>query len=326
MLSDACAMNSVPEVFLDAVCSQLERKDLENLRKTTRRWESKATVHYDKRKDVDVLIHANPEGTQVAIGMLRYSHLELVSFILWPPEDSRSFFVPFTADPRYDRITKLHLGGINNGPITPTFGNLPEKVSIERFGNKVLPLLRSLAVDCELIISDVHTYHPNLTDTIFRGLRTCTQLTTISTGNHGGECPDFIKHQLSLGQVRELLLYGGENWPAYIKASVHQFLKAPNFVGLDIFASDITLDFDVVKDFVERCLKGELHHNASISGTTSFHLSRLRSIHQQNIFCIKGEHDRIERSTTVWKKQNRTLIAYTHPDSFLELKQQKIGF
>uniref|UniRef100_A0A1I7YLS4 F-box domain-containing protein n=1 Tax=Steinernema glaseri TaxID=37863 RepID=A0A1I7YLS4_9BILA len=280
-LYDACSMDSIPASFLDAVCTKLKEVDLENLGETSSPWSWIAEVHYGKRRNWTVGLLANQEGTEVSIQMLGGWSWDI--------------------DPRYNRVTKISLGGRKIGK--------GHKVSLQRFKKKVLPLLLSLMVDCELSIFSDNNCHPNLTDTIFRGLFSSTQLTIISTMNCGGKCPEFIKHQISLGHVKDISLYGEKEWPTDMTASLKQFLKAPNYAHLYVSGSNLSLDFEMVSCFVERVFNRKFSSTVNIRGKASFPLSLLRTLYSQSITAVE---DKGWITLTFWKQQGRTLTATTH--------------
>uniref|UniRef100_A0A1I7YUH5 F-box domain-containing protein n=1 Tax=Steinernema glaseri TaxID=37863 RepID=A0A1I7YUH5_9BILA len=268
-------MDFLPLVFLNAVCDLLDKENLGNLKKIRSRWSSNATVHHSKRRNVAVYLEANRDGTQILIKI----------------KDDVRGSVPFDVDPKYDRIRHIHVLCYQEH-LTRERGAWR---SMESFKKKALPMLKALMVQCDLSFEHSFEFfslfiHRNLADSIFEGLYDSEQLKMISTENYGGRCVGFIQHQIDLGQVEKLYLDGEEDWPETLKTSLNSFLKSPRFEKL-VFGSNLTLDFDMARCFVDRFIRGELI-GAHFSGTASFPLSRLkdfysRSVH--NVPCASNE-------------------------------------
>uniref|UniRef100_A0A1I7YID2 F-box domain-containing protein n=1 Tax=Steinernema glaseri TaxID=37863 RepID=A0A1I7YID2_9BILA len=251
-------MNSVPAAFLDAVCSQLESKDLENLENTNDRWSSIAAMHGNQRRELLVYLFVNDEGTQVGIEIL---------------DDYGSECTFSSLQPKYDRIETIELGLCVMG----YFNNLSKKTSLKCFEKKILPLLRSLAFECGLRL-EWQGFLPNFRDILFNGLRGCSQLTKIYCVDYDG-CAEFTESfaefiQSNLGQLEHLALYGSYKWPDVMKMHVTSFLRSPNFEGLSLSDSNLTLDFDMVSCFVERFLKGDIAYYAYLHGEPTFPLDQ----------------------------------------------------
>uniref|UniRef100_A0A1I7Z070 Rho-GAP domain-containing protein n=1 Tax=Steinernema glaseri TaxID=37863 RepID=A0A1I7Z070_9BILA len=157
-------------------------------------------------------------------------------------------------------------------------------VSMAKFTNKILPLLRSLAFECSLPIVHSQPFPQLLTDSIFTELRTCDQLVDINTGNYGQKCLHFISHHIESGHLKELRLPGRADWPDTVKPLLLSFVKSPKFKELDVSRSNLKLDSDMVAAFVDRFFEEDLPNLARISGTPSFALMLLNDIHQESSF------------------------------------------
>uniref|UniRef100_A0A1I7YIF5 F-box domain-containing protein n=1 Tax=Steinernema glaseri TaxID=37863 RepID=A0A1I7YIF5_9BILA len=250
-------MDSVPAAFVDALCCQMEKLELDELRTVNSFWSSMAYTHYTKRRELLVFLDVNKEGTEVRMGVT-YT--------------DRHIYLPSTLDAKHDRIKGIYVRHYGM--------NLSENVSFERFKKKVFPVLRSMAFGCELDFESSKPHSENLTDIIFSGLHDCKQvyMSRIFTENYGGNCPDFIENQISLGRVKALSLRG-DRWPDTIQASLESFMKSARFESLDLSGSNLTLDFDTASNFVNRFLTGVGVRN--LKGKPSFTLSWLRGLYKK---------------------------------------------
>uniref|UniRef100_A0A1I7Y5F5 F-box domain-containing protein n=1 Tax=Steinernema glaseri TaxID=37863 RepID=A0A1I7Y5F5_9BILA len=244
-------MNSVPDAFLDSVCCQLNRTDLHRLKDTCTLWSVKATIHDSKRRELQVSLNVNYEQTEVGIWI---EGLETIS----------------TINPRYDKIGHIEVGFLS-------IDVLHEKTSLECFKKKVIPVLRSLAFDCALQFASSNSFLSDLSESIFSGLHGCNQLTVIYTENYACNCPEFIKHQISLGRLKMLILNG--DWPADLQAALRLFVRSPNFALLDLRRSNLTIDIYMVIAFVERFLRGDFSRVTELQGRPSFPLTWLEELH-----------------------------------------------
>uniref|UniRef100_A0A1I7XYN1 F-box domain-containing protein n=1 Tax=Steinernema glaseri TaxID=37863 RepID=A0A1I7XYN1_9BILA len=247
-------MNSVPDAFLDDVCCQLDRSDLYCLKGTCSRWSSLAAIHHSRRRSLKVFLDVNREGNEVAVGSKELRNGSL--------------------DPKYDRISRIQVGCLSMDE--------PAKTSMECFKKKVLPILRSLTFDCDFsFTSNKSFHHADLADSTFSGLHDCSQLTRVYiTGNYAGNCAEFIKHQISLGGLKELYLKGDVDWPADLQDALRLFVKSPNFEKLDVFASNLTIDIYMAIAFVERFLYEDLSRMTQLQGSPSFPLTWLKQLHR----------------------------------------------
>uniref|UniRef100_A0A1I8AIW2 F-box domain-containing protein n=1 Tax=Steinernema glaseri TaxID=37863 RepID=A0A1I8AIW2_9BILA len=250
-------MDSVPQLFVEALCTSLKHCDLWTLRRI-RKWTTTAAIHWRKARTLFVYLQVNNEGTEVAIGI-----------------PARLYdYAPFVVYAKYDKIKRIKIG-VNN------FEDLPQKISMECFKRKVIPLIQSMAFKCSLENPAGGSQHQNLEDCIFHGLRDCAQLREIKTSNRGESCPEFIERQVALGNVEELALLSDQIWPDRTQASIRSFVKSPRFKYLDITNSNLRLDFDMVACIVDTYAKVVLYKGTSISGMISFPLQRLNSVHEE---------------------------------------------
>uniref|UniRef100_A0A1I8AGT4 F-box domain-containing protein n=1 Tax=Steinernema glaseri TaxID=37863 RepID=A0A1I8AGT4_9BILA len=250
-------MESVPVAFVDALCATLLKKELGCLQKIGRRWSRTVTTHYSRRRELSVYLDVNPEGTQVWI--------EVKQVDVRIPQN-----VDFASLSGNDRIRGIWV-------TDPAFGAQSEKMPMERFRTKVLPLLNSLADAYNLEISSSHRYLHCLTDSLFSGLRALPL--KIETGYFGGKCVEFVEQQIALGRLRKLTLRGQE-WPDSMKASLKSFLKSPNFVYLDLFWTNLTVDLDMLIIMVKRFLKGDLRKETLVLGKPS---EEMRDLHCKSL-------------------------------------------
>uniref|UniRef100_A0A1I7YUB6 FBD domain-containing protein n=1 Tax=Steinernema glaseri TaxID=37863 RepID=A0A1I7YUB6_9BILA len=256
-------MNSVPDAFLDAVCSHLNFCHLKDrLKRIQGGWSVKAAIHKSKRRELMVVVdHGRNE--------VKFGFANMQTFRYASP----------TLNAKYDRIRLIEVG------IFAT-DELPESTSMECFKKKVLPVLRSLAFDCILRFASNKSFPENMTHIIFDSLHGCTQLTSVCTRNYGGNCPDFIKHQISLGCLKELDLRGDGDWPADLQDALRLFVNSPRFVKL-VCGSNLTVDIYMVIAFVERFLRGDFSRITELQGTTrelrgkpSFPVTWLHELHR----------------------------------------------
>uniref|UniRef100_A0A1I7YI68 F-box domain-containing protein n=1 Tax=Steinernema glaseri TaxID=37863 RepID=A0A1I7YI68_9BILA len=247
-------MNSVPYAFFEALCCQLNRSDLDKLKKTSGGWSTVAAIHHSKRRYLHLDLNANTEGTQVGIGFkdMNYNAYEM------------------TYDEKYDWIVGIYVGHA-------AMSSLPEEVSLERFRRKVLPALQSLIHGWMLRFVSANIPQ-NLADSIFSGLHGCGQLIRMCIINYGGRCAEFVEHQISLGHLESLSLRG-DAWPDTIKASLKSFLRSPKYEGLYINGSNLTLDYDMADSFIERFLKEHSTGTRYLRGKPSFSIAQLRDLH-----------------------------------------------
>uniref|UniRef100_A0A1I7YJ09 FBA_2 domain-containing protein n=1 Tax=Steinernema glaseri TaxID=37863 RepID=A0A1I7YJ09_9BILA len=268
--SDVCSfasnMDSVPDAFFDAICSQLESKDLGNLQKIYYWWSSLAASHDSKRRKIFVILNVNAEGTQVGIRI----------------NDINRNACTFSAlKPRYDRIASISVGLLE-------MDDFSEKTSLECFEKTVMPWLLSLVFKCKLDLT-CQALPRNFADSIVNGLRGCSQLSRILIANYDG-CAEFIKLQISLGHLKDLDLRGSYKCPDDMNLSLKSFLRSPNFESLYLSESNLKLDFDMVNCFVERFRKGNIASSAYLEGKVSFPLERF-----DYLFVDKQENDRYRR-------------------------------
>uniref|UniRef100_A0A1I7YJ28 F-box domain-containing protein n=1 Tax=Steinernema glaseri TaxID=37863 RepID=A0A1I7YJ28_9BILA len=269
-------MNSVPDAFLDAVCSQL--CSLKCLKKTSGRWSSKANVHRRKRRELFAFIDVNDEGTEVGIGF----------------EDPKSReFVSSALDAKYDRITAIYVG-------YREIEELPKRTSLEYARTNVPHLLRSLAFDCVLYFAPNKPFPHNLRNSILYGLQGCVQLTAIHIFYSAEKVPEFVKHQIALGRLRRLSLNVHCEFSDDLQTSLRLFVNSPRFKLLDLSQSNLKIDFDMASSFVERFVKGDLIK--LLQGKRSFRFSRLGDLH------VKEQQWNGDR-TTRWSRFGKTLVA-----------------
>uniref|UniRef100_A0A1I8AF73 F-box domain-containing protein n=2 Tax=Steinernema glaseri TaxID=37863 RepID=A0A1I8AF73_9BILA len=239
-------MESVPVVFLDALCATLKKKDLNILQQIVEPWMSTVTTHYSRRREIRVSLHVNPEGTEVGIRVVKIgvfgASVNLESFV-WS---------------KYDRIRYIQMNKFDQ------FGAQPLKMPLERFRTKVLPLLNSFADAYDLDISSFHRYRL-LMDTLFSGLRAPA---LIRTGNFGENCIKFVEQKIASDQLQGLDLLGTE-WAASMKATLKSFLKSQNFMKLDLFGTNLTVDKDMLIIMFERFFNGDLRKGTRLQGRPS---------------------------------------------------------
>uniref|UniRef100_A0A1I7YIF1 F-box domain-containing protein n=1 Tax=Steinernema glaseri TaxID=37863 RepID=A0A1I7YIF1_9BILA len=296
ILHHVIMMNSVPHAFLDAVCMQLDKWDLNNLKETSTRWSREATIHFNKRRDLAFYLGVNDDGTEIRIGV----------------EDLEKYrFVSSALDAKYDRIKGIYIGHRE-------LEELPEKISLDCFKKKFRPVLRSLVFGCTFCFNPNSTFPQPLTDCIFSGLRECSQFTHIYIGNEG-TCAEFVKNQISLGSVRLLSLCVEYERPDSLQASLKSFLESPNFEALDLRRSNLKVDFDMVNSLVERFVKG--HNIYRLQGKPSFPVSWLYDLYvdEQQM----GKDGRPDNRITHWTRSNKRLIASMNSDGELYFDLRK---
>uniref|UniRef100_A0A1I8AWG2 F-box domain-containing protein n=1 Tax=Steinernema glaseri TaxID=37863 RepID=A0A1I8AWG2_9BILA len=250
-------MESIPPLFVEALCTSLKDDDLWTLRRI-RTWSTTSAIHWRKARTLFVHLQVNNEGSEVAIGIR--THL--------------FGYAPFVVYAKYDKIKRIKIAVSN-------FEDLPQKMSMECFKRKVIPLLRSLASNCVLQCPEGGSQHQKLEDSIFHGLRDCDQLREIRTSNRGESCPEFIENQVALGKVERLFLFSDQRWPDRTQESIRSFVKSPRFKELHIERSNLRLDLDMVTCIVDSYAKGDLYEKVSVTGTVSFALKRLNSVHEE---------------------------------------------
>uniref|UniRef100_A0A1I7ZEX1 F-box domain-containing protein n=1 Tax=Steinernema glaseri TaxID=37863 RepID=A0A1I7ZEX1_9BILA len=165
------------------------------------------------------------------------------------------------------------------------FEYLPNNLCLKFFRRKVLPVLRSLALHCELDVFGSPSQY--LTDSIFSGLFSCVQLEKISTANYGGKCPEFIEHQIRLGCVKKLDLKGSA-WPDSTIISVRSFQRSPKLELLYLTESNVKLDVDMVTGFIERFLKGDLPEGVRSLDRLYFELRSLEASNRGRLERARG--------------------------------------
>uniref|UniRef100_A0A1I7YQH7 F-box domain-containing protein n=1 Tax=Steinernema glaseri TaxID=37863 RepID=A0A1I7YQH7_9BILA len=282
-------MNSVPNAFLESVCMQLDKWDLNELTAIRGWWSVIAAIHHNKRRDVWVILDANQKGTQVRIRILE-------------AQSGLSVFSPL--DARHDRITNIAFVLRRDEEM------LPAEVSFDWFQKKALPVLRSLAFGCQLRFYLDRSF-PHYTDSIIDSLHGCSQLEQIFIENCGEKCPEFIKHQINLGHLSCLYLYGTYEWPDSLQTSLKSFLKSPNCRVLDLGSTNLMLDFDMVSCVVERFLKGDFSHCAFLIGKPSFPVARLHNLYVNEQRTYNDEDDEDDIVTNWIGSSERLLARYT---------------
>uniref|UniRef100_A0A1I7XVI9 FBA_2 domain-containing protein n=1 Tax=Steinernema glaseri TaxID=37863 RepID=A0A1I7XVI9_9BILA len=272
-------MESIPTAFVDAVCATLLKEDLKILQDIGEPWTSTVTTHYSRRREFDVYLAANPAETEVAIGVSEYGR--------WTYGNVASLSTN-------DRIRLILAGAAN-------YAALPEKMPMERFRTKVLPLLNF-------------------------GLR--APALNIKTGCFGGNCIEFVEQQIAFGQLEELTLYGKE-WPDSLKAPLKSFLKFPNFVKLDVIGSDLTVDLDMLTCIVERFLKGELREDTLLVGKPS---EEMRDLHFKSVrgyslplldgLSTRPQTCRFDNNMIFWRRPDlKELFVLFSGSSFVQITQ-----
>uniref|UniRef100_A0A1I8AGC6 F-box domain-containing protein n=1 Tax=Steinernema glaseri TaxID=37863 RepID=A0A1I8AGC6_9BILA len=236
-------MDSVPFAFVDFLCATLKKEDLGTLQKIGEPWTSTVATHYSRRREFDVHLVVNSEGTEVGVAVDWFLNFENVEFS------------------SNDRIRHIWV----RKPFLSRRRALPEKMPMERFRTKVLPVLNSLADAYDLDISSCHQYRL-LTDTLLSGLR--APALKIRTGCFGGNCIEFIERQIRIGRLEQLQLYTTE-WPDSIKVALLTFLRSPNFRKLDLEGTNLTVDLDMLTCVVERFLKRDLRKDTLLQGMPS---------------------------------------------------------
>uniref|UniRef100_A0A1I8AUN9 F-box domain-containing protein n=1 Tax=Steinernema glaseri TaxID=37863 RepID=A0A1I8AUN9_9BILA len=213
-------MNFVPRAFSESVCARLDSDELKNLKEVSGVWSSTATVYHNKRRNLFVNLQVNHDGTQVGLllstgprrsGPIRdtFGYRDRYGTSATLKVKCLNTAVPLDLDPRYDRVQLIAMGLLE-------VEKMSNYVSMAKFTNKILPMLRSLAFECTLtIVPDLKPFPQLLTDSIFTELRTCDQLVDINTCNYGEKCLDFVAHHIGSGHLRELRL-PTSSWPSWL--------------------------------------------------------------------------------------------------------------
>uniref|UniRef100_A0A1I7Z2Q3 F-box domain-containing protein n=1 Tax=Steinernema glaseri TaxID=37863 RepID=A0A1I7Z2Q3_9BILA len=287
-------MESVPQVFVNALCSRLDTRCLKALREV-RRWSMTAAGHLKKRRYLFVDVQINLEGTEVAVG----TYL--------PPTNPREIAYIPKVDPKYDKIRMIRIG-------YPSFKDLPEKMSMECFERRVIPLLRWFTSHYSLHIVRKRRQPQNPMDSIFHGLQDCRQLRVIGTSNTGKGCVEFIERQVALGSIEELYLRSQRRWPHAMQETIRSFVKSPRFKRLNIERTNLRIDLDLVTCLLDRYSKGDLYEWAAIAGTVSFHPQRLNGLHEE-LLKQRMCHSPKAGDTVIWARPgqhnlNATILGY----------------
>uniref|UniRef100_A0A1I7YAW4 F-box only protein 33 n=1 Tax=Steinernema glaseri TaxID=37863 RepID=A0A1I7YAW4_9BILA len=253
-------MESVPVAFVDSVCHQLDyRGCLRSLTELRSLWSSTAETRCKKQRRLTLYLNVNDDGTQVGME-------------IW--HDAIELHVPYASLSKYDRIAGIVVG-------YRKFAGLLEKMSLNCFRTKALPLLASLACAYRLKNAGSVGPHKNLMELLFTSLH--GHAIHLWTGHTGGECIKFIEKQVHFGHIKIIILHGEEGFPDSLKSTLKLFLNCPKFQLLDIFETNLNVDLDMVTCIVERFVKEDLHSNELLFGTPSFTPEMLRSVHQESI-------------------------------------------
>uniref|UniRef100_A0A1I8AAR2 F-box domain-containing protein n=1 Tax=Steinernema glaseri TaxID=37863 RepID=A0A1I8AAR2_9BILA len=239
-------MDFVPVAFVDALCATLDKEDLKDLQEIGRPWSRTAKTHYSRRREFEVSIDTNHDGTEVGVKICDYSDSDVV--------------VRYSSLSKYDRIGRIF---ISTYFYNHKYADLPEKMSMERFRKKVLPVLISLTADYYLCSNASGRNTENLTDTIFSSLH--APPFSIKTRYAGGKCVEFIEEQVALGRLEHLELHGTE-WPDSMEASLKSFLRSPNFISLDLRGANLRVDLEMLDCIVQRFLKGDFRKGMRLEG------------------------------------------------------------
>uniref|UniRef100_A0A1I7ZXY7 F-box domain-containing protein n=1 Tax=Steinernema glaseri TaxID=37863 RepID=A0A1I7ZXY7_9BILA len=241
-LSAHSRMDSVPVVFLDALCDAMKKTDLWNLLELQAPWSSTVNTLFSRRREFAVFLSANHEGTEVGIRFAQdfFSRLAVGQFGVWS---------------RYHRIRRVLIGYDEF-----ECANGTKVIQQEFFRTKIVSALNSIA---DAYSVDVNTILPeNLPASVFSSLYGRAE--QIKTGYAGAECIDFIERQIALGHLKVLELRGGADWPDTINASLKAFLKSPNFESLDISETNLTVDLDMLISVVNSFLKGTIRRSTAV--------------------------------------------------------------
>uniref|UniRef100_A0A1I7Z271 F-box domain-containing protein n=1 Tax=Steinernema glaseri TaxID=37863 RepID=A0A1I7Z271_9BILA len=284
------AMESVPQVFVNALCSRLDKRELQALRQM-RRWSMTAEDNLKKRRYLVVDVEINLEGIEVAVG----------TYLMW-----EMTYIP-KVDPKYDRIRRIRVG-------FRSFEELPEKMSMECFKRRIIPLLRWFASACSLHVVKKRRQPHNPVESIFHGLHDCRQLRLIATSNTGERCVEFIERQVALGKVEQLYLRSQRRWPDTMQETIRSFVKSPRFKRINIQLTNLRIDLDLVTCLVDRYSKGDLDEQATIAGTLSFHPQRLNGLHEE-LLKQRMCHNPKSGDTVIWARPgqhdlNVTMLRY----------------
>uniref|UniRef100_A0A1I7Y7W9 F-box domain-containing protein n=1 Tax=Steinernema glaseri TaxID=37863 RepID=A0A1I7Y7W9_9BILA len=293
-------MDFVLAAFVDALCTTLQKKDLEQLQKLRRPWSSTVEKHYGKRRDVTLCLDVNHDGTQVGMGFLEdSSELRILE----------RTFIPSTSLTKYDRIALIMVGYPGY-----EFTDLLEKLPLHRFKTQALPLITSLASIYVIDSEHFKMRHKDLMDILFSSLQGC--VFTLSTRYAGKRCSRFIEQRSLLGGVRNVILYLGIVRHDRLKAAFITLLKSPKFSALNLSRTDVTIDFDMVACLVERFFRGDLPRKAFVGGKFSFDPTLLEDLHPQH---VKVRKTRQGLCTVTWTgARSRYFIAsFSGDDLFL---------
>uniref|UniRef100_A0A1I7Y7J5 DDE Tnp4 domain-containing protein n=1 Tax=Steinernema glaseri TaxID=37863 RepID=A0A1I7Y7J5_9BILA len=248
-------MDFVPAAFVDALCTALNKEDLEQLQKLRMPWSSTVTKHCGKRRNFTLCLDVNHDGTQVGMG---FSEDSGKLRILEKP------FIPYTSLTKYDRI-----GHIMVGDPGYEFTDLLEKMPLRRFKTDVLPLITSLASSYVIDSQHFNIRHKDLTNSLFSSLQ--GYVFTLATRYAGKRFIKFIEQRSLLGGLRNVIVYRGIKWPesGRVKAAFITLLKSPKFSALSLSRTDVKIDFDMVACLVERFFRGDLPRKAFVGGKFS---------------------------------------------------------
>uniref|UniRef100_A0A1I8ATZ0 F-box domain-containing protein n=1 Tax=Steinernema glaseri TaxID=37863 RepID=A0A1I8ATZ0_9BILA len=250
-------MEFVPVAFLDALCTALDKKDLEQLQELRRRWSSTAEKHYKGRRELEFHMDVNEDGTEVSIGF--FAHL--------------FSYVPSTSLTKYDRVTKIGVGCIQSA-------DLSEKMPLSLFRTKVLPPFTSLAANYDFNFHCAEESQKELAKCLFGSLQ--GRVKKLCTWYTGEQCIEFMKQRIRLGALRCLELRNETEWPDSVKPLLNSFLESPSFMALDLRESYLTIDLDMARCLIERFYNGDLT-KASVRGKPSFSVPILEDFHRQSI-------------------------------------------
>uniref|UniRef100_A0A1I7XVI8 F-box domain-containing protein n=1 Tax=Steinernema glaseri TaxID=37863 RepID=A0A1I7XVI8_9BILA len=275
-------MDSVPTAFVDALCAKLKTEDLGKLRKIGRRWTSIVETHCRRRRELTLYLNAPGDKTEVWIKI--FKALDVVHH---------------ASLSKYDRIQNIWMGYYSSEAMF-------EKIPMERFRTKLLPVLASLADDYVFHMNALRQYPENLTDGIFSSLRGRARV--IKTRYVGGKCVEFIARQITLGRLEHLELLG-EEWPDSMKATLKSFLRSPNFVTLDLWETNLkketnlTVDLDMLIIMVQRFFKGDLCEGTELEGYPSEEMRDLhcRSLRGKTLPLLDGLSTRPETFRTEYR-------------------------
>uniref|UniRef100_A0A1I8AGC9 F-box domain-containing protein n=1 Tax=Steinernema glaseri TaxID=37863 RepID=A0A1I8AGC9_9BILA len=289
-------MEFVPVPFVDALCTALRKKDLENLKLIRSQWCSTVERHHSKRREFTLRLDANHDGTQVGIAVWT-----LIENPLALPRD-----LTCASLSKYDRIISITVGDA-------TFADSPEKVPVHHFRAKILPLIRSLASNYTFFNWSSDKSQKGLSDRFFSNLQ--GRVRVFVTKYTGGQCINFIEQRSLLSELGGLNLRGTE-WPDSVKSTLVTFLKSPNFVWLDLLDTNLKIDFDMAACFIERFSKGNLPMNATLRGKTSVTLKTLEGLCRQYANLKRTHRNGQNVAWTAPGRRKRKLVAYCNGKEF----------